>query len=195
MKRFLRGYLKSDGLFIIKMLSKNTSSVFISDLVLNLFDLYIRKSKGHTSNSYIDEKGSVLDHNFDFPPAHHLHGGDHSSPPALPPKSLRLRQEMTIGGRHYIPVPPPPQNEYPDITSSGLTLGRGSDEGTIQAAPAQRRLLTAASPDGNYDEKEKKYNEFALAQSAPGIAEQQMQMQTDSLINVMPPNYSMQLEK
>ena len=143
----------------------------------------------------MDEKGSVADQTFDFPPTHHLNGGDHSSPPALPPKSMRLRQEMTIGGRHYIPVPPPPHNEYPDITSSGLTLGRGSDEGTLQAVPAQRRLLTTASPDG-YDEKDKKYNEFAMAaQTAPGIADQQLQMQNDSLMNIMPPNYSMQLDK
>ncbi|XP_063714954.1 innexin unc-9-like [Symsagittifera roscoffensis] len=44
LRRFLHGYLKQDGVFIIRMLSRNTSSIFVSDLLSEMFELHRVKS-------------------------------------------------------------------------------------------------------------------------------------------------------
>ena len=185
MKRFLRGYLKSDGIFIVKMLSKNTSSVFVSDLVQGLFNLYIHKSKSFDSAYYEEEKntnpqaGNQCGDCFALSPVE-----QRGSPPALPPKTMHVKRTDKPKNYMAMPLPPaghllgndPPFPNAPDISCSGLTLGRDSDNGTILM---QRRITST---------------EQLAIKEQPGHQPYEMDENRNrdpSMINIMPPNYTM----
>ena len=189
MKRFLRGYLKSDGIFIIKMLSRNTSSLFISDLTQNLFDFYIQKSKvivGSGDEAMKPTPNNSNDRNrsekcTDCFALHNLDRGD--SPPALPPKAMTLKPTRDIPQqRNYIPIPvpsPPPHDNFylRDNGCSGLTLGRDSEGGTMMM---QRRLTSS--------------QELTLNENKIGVnysINERRTVDDSQLMNIMPPNYSM----
>ena len=46
-KRFVNLYLRPDGVFMIRLLSKNTNSIIVSELVAQLWDNYVQKPHHH----------------------------------------------------------------------------------------------------------------------------------------------------
>ena len=42
-RRFVNIYLRPDGVFMIRLLSKNTNSIIVSELVAQLWDQYLKK--------------------------------------------------------------------------------------------------------------------------------------------------------
>ena len=46
-RRFVNIYLRPDGVFMIRLLSKNTNSIIVSELVAALWDNYKKKHQGH----------------------------------------------------------------------------------------------------------------------------------------------------
>ena len=46
-KRFVNLYLRPDGVFMIRLLSKNTNSIIVSELVAQLWDNYVSKPHHH----------------------------------------------------------------------------------------------------------------------------------------------------
>ena len=178
------------------MLSKNTTSLFISDLTQNLFDFYIEKSKGinmgsHDDNAKQSTPAASAPHGYLSDSSQPQKCGDcfaltpidRETPPALPPKIMTMKPIRDIPSpRNYIPVPSPPPHPdsigfQKDIGCSGLTLGRDSEQGTMML---QRRITSSQELTISEQVKPPGTNFTARERSTD-----------DSMMNIMPPNYSM----
>ena len=96
-RKFIENYLKPDGVFVIRLISKNTNSILVSELVAHLWDTFrVKMLSAHSGNTHVSVSGEVRPWNMhpvlvhrrnsracDSPTDHrgdHSSGGDDNSP-------------------------------------------------------------------------------------------------------------------